>query len=98
MHKNKGLKSTSSLSETTLSMTIRQAFEIKMNPFPWAKAISAGICSGLPVLIGLILGNIQYGLLAGIGSFTYLYVFNEPYAKEQKSCSLYCLQCLFLLD
>lgn len=64
--------------------TIRQAFEIKNNPYPWNKAISAGICLSAPVLIGLLFGSLQNGLYAGIGGFTYLYMFNEPYAQRAK--------------
>ncbi len=63
---------------------IKQAFKINKTPLPWTKAISAGICAAIPVLVGLTLGNFQYGLLAGIGSFTYLYVMNEPYAQRAK--------------
>jgi len=67
-----------------LRMTIQQAFRINNTPLPWTKAIPAGICAGLPPLIGLLLGNFQYGLLAGIGCFTYLYVFNVPYVQRAK--------------
>lgn len=63
---------------------MKQALEIRKTPFPWSKAINAGICSALPPLIGLLMGNLQYGLLAGIGGFTYLYMFNEPYAQRAK--------------
>ena len=38
----------------------------------------------IPGLIGLISGNLAYGLQAGIGGFTYLYVFNGPYAQRAK--------------
>ncbi|MBS4210051.1 FUSC family protein [Bacillus sp. FJAT-50079] len=63
---------------------MKQTLEIKTGPLPWTKAISAGICCALPPFLGLLLGNIQYGLLAGIGSFSYLYVVNEPYAQRAK--------------
>ena len=63
---------------------IKQALTITKNPFPWVKAFSAGIAAFLPVFIGLLFGNIQYGLLAGMGSFTYLYVFTIPYAQRAK--------------
>lgn len=68
----------------TLLSTIGQAFSVNKNPLPWIKAFSAGICSGLPVLIGYLLGNLEYGLIAGFGGFTYLYVFNVPYAFRAK--------------
>ncbi|MGN7359525.1 FUSC family protein [Paenibacillus sp. SAF-054] len=63
---------------------IRQAFEIKQTALPWSRAIHAGICLGLPSLIGLLLGRFDYGLLAGTGGFTYLYTFNEPYALRAR--------------
>ncbi|MWV45831.1 FUSC family protein [Paenibacillus sp. HJL G12] len=63
---------------------IRQAFEIKKTALPWNRAISAGICLGLPSLIGLLLGRFDYGLLAGTGGFTYLYAFNEPYVLRAR--------------
>ena len=63
---------------------IKQAFKLNKTPFPWEKAISAAICGGLPVLVGLLLNQIRFGLLGAIGGFTYLYVFNEPYAQRIK--------------
>ncbi|MFJ5716881.1 FUSC family protein [Neobacillus sp. NPDC093127] len=63
---------------------VKQALEIKKNPFPWTKAICAGFCAAIPALIGLLNGNLAYGMQAGIGGFTYLYVFNEPYAQRAK--------------
>ncbi|WP_034300256.1 FUSC family protein [Bacillus cihuensis] len=82
MTKNENI--TPSPKSNSLVTIIQQAFEIKKNPLPWTKAFCAGLCAALPSLIGLILGNFQYGLLAGIGGFTYLYVFNEPYAQRAK--------------
>ncbi|WP_165452639.1 FUSC family protein [Paenibacillus thalictri] len=67
-----------------LLQVIKQAFNVNKSPLPWTKAISAGICSGIPVLLGLLADNLAYGLLAGIGSLTYLYVFNIPYAQRAK--------------
>ncbi|HLR69399.1 FUSC family protein [Virgibacillus alimentarius] len=63
---------------------LKQAFEIKKNPLPWIKAISAGVAAALPAFIGLLFGQLQYGLLAVIGSFTFLYMFNEPYVQRAK--------------
>ncbi|QCJ42683.1 FUSC family protein [Bacillus sp. S3] len=63
---------------------VKQALEIKKNPFPWEKAICAGFCAAIPAFIGLLTGNLAYGMQAGIGGFTYLYVFNEPYAQRAK--------------
>ncbi|MDR3596687.1 FUSC family protein [Clostridium sp.] len=63
---------------------IKQAFKLNKNPVPWEKAISAAICGGFPVIIGLLLNQVRFGLLASIGGFTYLYVFNEPYTQRVK--------------
>ena len=63
---------------------IKQAFKLNKNPFPWEKAISAAICGGFPVILGLLLNQVRFGLLGAIGGFTYLYVFNEPYAQRVK--------------
>jgi uncharacterized membrane protein YccC len=68
---------------TFLNM-IKKAFKINKKSFPWNKAISAAICSGVPVIVGLLAGKIQLGFLSAIGSFSYLYVFNEPYAQHAK--------------
>lgn len=65
-------------------LVLGQAFTINKNPLPWMRAFCAGICSGLPVLIGYLLGHLEYGLIAGFGGFTYLYVFNIPYALRAK--------------
>lgn len=67
-----------------LQGTFKQAFHLKKNPFPYVKAIKAGLASALPILIGLICGNLGYGLLASLGGFTYLYVFNQPYAERAR--------------
>lgn len=71
-------------SPISLLKIIKQAFEINKKPFPWLKAISAAICVGVPVSIGLVEGQLRLGLLGGIGGFTYLYVFNQPYARRAK--------------
>lgn len=63
---------------------IKQALQVNKKPFPWLKAFSAGLAAALPVIIGLAFGNLQYGLIAGLGGFTYLYVFNIPYAQRAK--------------
>ncbi|OCA85358.1 hypothetical protein A8F95_09625 [Bacillus wudalianchiensis] len=48
------------------------------------RAIGAALSASLPVLLGIWVGNFSYGLLAGIGGFSYLYVFNEPYKHRAK--------------
>ena len=52
--------------------------------YPWGKAFIAGIAAALPVFIGMLFGHLEYGLLSGIGAFTYLYVFDIPYVQRAK--------------
>lgn len=63
---------------------IKQIIQINKKPFQWSKAINAAICAGFPVLFGLLIDRLDLGLLGGMGSFAYLYVFNEPYAVRAK--------------
>lgn len=63
---------------------IKEAIQVNKKPFPWLKALSAGLAASIPVLVGLLFDNFQYGLLAGLGGFSYLYVFNIPYAQRAK--------------
>lgn len=62
----------------------KDIFKMNRNPISWEKAIVAAICGALPILIGLLLNQIRYGILASTGGFVYLYVFNEPYAQRLK--------------
>ena len=66
---------------------LKQALTVNRKPFPWVKAFCAGLAAALPVIIGVLLGNLEYGLIAGMGGFTYLYVFNIPYAQRAKKLS-----------
>ncbi|WP_035445561.1 FUSC family protein [Bacillus sp. UNC41MFS5] len=75
---------------------IKQALTVNRKPFPWVKAFSAGLAASLPVFIGLLLGNLEYGLIAGMGGFTYLYVFNIPYAQRAKILFLVVLGLTFV--
>lgn len=63
---------------------LQQALKVNKKPFPWVKAFLAGLAAGLPVIIGILFGELEYGLLTGMGGFTYLYVFNIPYAQRAK--------------
>ncbi|WP_158595118.1 FUSC family protein [Oceanobacillus piezotolerans] len=66
------------------SSVFRQAFSLNRKPIPWLKAFNAGLAASIPVIIGLLLGNFRFGLIAGLGGFTFLYVFNVPYAQRAK--------------
>lgn len=84
---------------TNTPSIFKQALTVNKKPFPWLKAFLAGLAAGLPVVIGLLFGNLQYGLLAGMGGFTYLYVFPIPYAQLAKklfSVVLAITLCVFL--
>lgn len=63
---------------------LKQAMSVNRKPFPWVKAFCAGVAAALPVIIGLLFDNFEYGLIAGMGGFTYLYAFNIPYAQNAK--------------
>ncbi|MDM5331911.1 FUSC family membrane protein [Ureibacillus composti] len=63
---------------------LKQAMRVNRKPFPWTKAFCAGLAAALPVIIGLLLGYFEYGLIAGMGGFTFLYFFNIPYAQNAK--------------
>ncbi|MDR7236887.1 FUSC family protein [Neobacillus drentensis] len=76
--------SKSGASSSRVLTIMKQAMAVNKKPFPWLKAFCAGVAAALPVMIGLLFGNFEYGLLAGMGGFTYLYVFNIPYALRAK--------------
>ena len=46
---------------------LKQALAVNRKPFPWVKAFCAGLAAALPVIIGVLLGNLEYGLIAGMG-------------------------------
>lgn len=81
---------------TIVPSIIKQALQVNKKPFPWLKAFSAGLAASLPVMIGLAFGHLQYGLIAGLGGFAYLYVFNIPYAQRAKKIFLVVLGLTFV--
>lgn len=80
-----------------VQLMLKQLFEFRKGPTPWVKAFCAGLCAGLPVLIGSLMGEFALGLLGGIGGFTYLYVFNETYATRLKKIFWVALAISFLV-
>lgn len=72
-----------SVKEKVWSM-LREAIAVNERSFPWERAVGAGLSMALPIFIGLWLGQLQYGLIAGLGGFTYLYAFRLPYAHLSK--------------
>lgn len=67
---------------------VKDIVTINKNPINWTKPIGAAICGGLPILIGLLLNQSRYGILASVGGFAYLYMFNEPYVQRMKKMFL----------
>lgn len=67
---------------------VKGAFAINKTPFPLSRALCAGICSATPTLIGILFNHFSYGLMASIGGFAYLYVWNEPYLQRAKKIFL----------
>lgn len=67
---------------------VKDIIKMNKNQVNWIKPIGAAICSGLPILIGLLLNQPRYGILASIGGFSYLYMFDEPYAQRIKKMFL----------
>ena len=63
---------------------LKEAISVNNRAFPWERAIGAGISMALPIFIGIWLDQLQYGLIAGLGGFTYLYAFKLPYAHLSK--------------
>ncbi len=62
----------------------KAAIAVNNRPFPWERAIGAALAMSLPIFIGLLFHQLQYGLIAGLGGFTYLYAFRLPYAHLAK--------------
>ena len=50
---------------------MKQIFRLNKRPVNMEKVICAAISGGFPILVGILLGNIRYGLIASIGGFTY---------------------------
>lgn len=88
------------MGETTkLSSILMEAIKVNKKPFPWLKAFMAGVAAGLPVLIGILFNSLQYGLIAGLGGFAFLYTFPIPYAQLAKKLTWVVLAitaCVFL--
>lgn len=84
MSKNYKESSIDSSRFAILFKMIKQIFEIKKVPFPWMRSINASICAGFPMIVSLLIGRLDLGLIGGVGGFIYLYVVNEPYAQRAK--------------
>ncbi|GAA5104225.1 FUSC family protein [Wohlfahrtiimonas larvae] len=63
---------------------IREAMMVNNRSAPWERAIGAALSMTIPIFIGLFFNQLQLGLIAGLGGFTYLYAFRIPYALLSK--------------
>ncbi|MCI3988091.1 FUSC family protein, partial [Bacillus vallismortis] len=68
--------------QRTMPSIVKDAFRIRATPFPWKKAIGSGVASGITVLVGALAGRTDYGLIASIGGFVYIYACGETYKKR----------------
>lgn len=60
---------------------VKDVFCIYVYFFLWKKVIGLGVVLGFFVLIGVLVGYMDYGLIVSIGGFVYLYVGGELYKK-----------------
>lgn len=67
---------------------VKDIIKMNKNQVNWTKPIVAAICAGLPILIGILLNQPRYGIIASTGGFSYLYMCNEPYAQRIKKMFL----------
>lgn len=63
----------------------RDALIINRQPVGLSRWLGAGLAFLIPMLLSLLFfDDLRYGLLASLGSFTYLYAFPIPYAQQAK--------------
>lgn len=73
----------------------REALAVNNKSAPWGRAIGAAFSMAIPILVGLLMGELQVGLIAGLGGFTYLYAFKIPYALLSKQLLFVGLSIIF---
>lgn len=79
----------------SILVIMKQFFRLKKLPNPWQKSIGIAICTGVPMLLGLIFNQAHWSALGGLGSFAYLYVTNETYYRRAKK--MFCVVIGFTL-
>lgn len=68
---------------------LKDALKIHPRPVGVSRWLGAGVAFLIPLLLSLwLFGDLHYGLLASLGSFTYLYAFPIPYAQQAKRLAL----------
>ncbi|HRN61648.1 MAG TPA: FUSC family protein [Luteimonas sp.] len=64
-------------------------------PQRWAFALRAALAMGIPILVGIWVGDLSAGLMATLGAFTALYCGGRPYASRAITLAL--IACAFAL-
>lgn len=72
------------LPQAPARLSLRDALRVRSAAYPWNRAIGSGIATCLPILIGLLLGDIIHGFSAALGAFTFLYIGAETYKQRAK--------------
>ncbi|WEG12412.1 FUSC family protein [Pullulanibacillus sp. KACC 23026] len=81
--KKKSLYSRPPVAEHPNPGGIKGAFHWNKAPaYPWGKAVAAAFSLGIPFLLGILFHQLDLALLASMGSFTALYIHNEPYPQR----------------
>jgi uncharacterized membrane protein YccC len=67
----------------SIKQILRSLFELRPAPQGrWLFALRAGVCVGVPILVGWLAGDSSAGLMASIGGFTSLYGSGRPYLSR----------------
>ncbi len=53
---------------------LRQLVTISPSDRPWQMPFAAAIASGLPIVVGVLLGRLDYGLVSSLGGLTFIYL------------------------
>jgi uncharacterized membrane protein YccC len=72
------------LPQAPTRLALRDALRVRSAAFPWNRAIGSCLATCLPILIGLLLGDIVHGFSAALGAFTFLYIGAETYKQRAK--------------
>lgn len=63
-------------------MALKQLITLKKTSRPWHLPLVAGLCVGIPLLIGWYIDDMQAGKLASIGALVILYVQSHDIGKR----------------
>ncbi|NMP23860.1 FUSC family protein [Sulfobacillus harzensis] len=65
-----------------------QVLALKNTPTPWRRLWGTGLTTSLGLVIGLLLGHLEWGIWAFMGGFTSLYVQKQPYRTRAITLAL----------